>query len=174
MSAEATVRVMRPDDLPQVLAWRNHPDVRRAMNTQHTITPEEHARWFESASRDPARRLLIVESAHGPIGYVQFSGVAPGASCDWGFYAVPGAPAGSGVRLGQAALAFAFGQLDVHKVCGQALGGNAASIRLHEKLGFRNEGILRQQRRIGDTYHDLVCFGLLREEWRPGRSEASA
>lgn len=160
------LRPMRTEDLPQVLAWRNHPEIRRHMLTQHEITLEEHGRWFDRASQDPARRLLVIEAADGLLGYVQFSRVAQGGACDWGFYAAPGAPPGSGSQLGKAALDFAFGPLGVHKVCGQALAGNDASIRLHRKLGFREEGLLRQQQRIGATYHDLLCFGLLRQEWQ--------
>lgn len=166
MSTATTVRAMQPADLPQVLAWRNDPGIRRHMLTQHEVTLEEHTRWFESASQDPTRRLLIVESQQRPIGFVQFTRVAPEAACDWGFYAAPGAPPGSGTKLGQAALAFAFSQLGVHKVCGQALAGNEGSMRLHRKLGFVQEGILREQERIGDAWHDLVCFGLLRQEWQ--------
>lgn len=165
------VRPMQAQDLPLVLAWRNHPEIRRHMLTQHEITLAEHTQWFERASRDPARRLLVIETAEGPLGYVQFSGVAAGSACDWGFYAAPGAPPGAGSRLGKAALDFAFGPLAVHKVCGQALAGNAPSIRLHRKLGFREEGILRQQHRMGNSYQDLVCFGLLREEWQTSDPE---
>jgi RimJ/RimL family protein N-acetyltransferase len=58
--------------------------------------------------------------------------------------------------------------LNLHKVCGQVLAGNEASIRLHLKLGFHQEGILRQQQRIGESYRDLVCFGILRQEWQAG------
>lgn len=167
MQPEATVRPVQAADLPLVLAWRNHPDIRRHMLTRHEITLEEHLRWFEAASRDASRRLLIVETGATPLGYVQFSDVGPGAVSQWGFYAAPEAPAGSGTRLGRAALAFGFGQLELHKVCGQALAENLASIRFHHKMGFRQEGILRQQQRIAGSYHDLVCFGLLRDEWQP-------
>ena len=96
---------------------------------------------------------------------MQFSGVQAGASTVWGFYAAPGAPAGTGSHLGRMALQFAFGSLQVHKVCGEALEGNEASIRFHRKLGFREEGRLREQENVGARYHDLICFGLLAHEW---------
>ncbi len=95
------------------------------------------------------------------MGFVQFSGVAPGGIADWGFYAAPEARKGSGSKLGVAALGFAFETLGLHKVCGQALDFNEASIRFHLRLGFQQEGVLREQKRIGGKYHDLICFGLL-------------
>ncbi|MGN6621341.1 MAG: UDP-4-amino-4,6-dideoxy-N-acetyl-beta-L-altrosamine N-acetyltransferase [Sphingomonas sp.] len=166
MSDTCRARVLTDGDLSMVLAWRNHPDTRAYMLTQHEISLEEHRAWFATASADPTHRLLIVEDEGGPIGCVQFNGVTDGGVADWGFYARPGAPKGSGRKLGVAALNNAFGDLSLYKVCGQALSGNEASIALHKSLGFVKEGVLRDQRRINGTYHSLICFGLLKHEWQ--------
>lgn len=160
---------MTDDDLAMVLAWRNHPGVRAFMLTQHEIGWEEHSAWFTRASVDPSRRLLIVEEDDEPLGYVQFSNVAPGGVADWGFYARPEALKGSGRKLAAAALDYAFGELGLHKVCGQAIDGNHASIALHTRLGFVEEGVLRDQERVNGAYRSLICFGLLQHEWQPDR-----
>lgn len=159
------VRSMNEGDLEAVLAWRNHPDVRRFMHNRHKILLDEHRSWFERCATDPARALLIVEAETGQLGFVQFSGVRPYGVADWGFFAVPGSPKGTGRRLGHAALAYGFGTLGLHKVCGQVLGFNAASLRMHQVLGFREEGRLREHSPIDDTHQDLVCLGLLAREW---------
>jgi len=159
------IRPMTHADLESVLSWRNHPDIRRCMFTQHEITLDEHRQWFERASRDETRRLLIVEEQGVAFGYVQFADVAPGAVSDWGFYVAHDASPGAGSKLGATALDFAFETLRLHKVCGQALGFNEASIRFHRKLGFREEGVLREQQRQYDGYADVLCFGLLQREW---------
>lgn len=156
------------DDLPMLLAWRNHPNVRSFMFSQHEIGFDEHAAWFAKASQDPTRSLLVIEGQDQPLGYVQFANVAPGGVADWGFYASPDAPGGSGQKLGRAALDHAFTVLGLHKVCGQAIASNAASIALHQKLHFVQEGVLRDQQRIEGAYHSLVCFGLLKHEWYGG------
>jgi UDP-4-amino-4,6-dideoxy-N-acetyl-beta-L-altrosamine N-acetyltransferase len=152
-------------DLAQMLVWRNQPQVRACMLTQHEISLTEHQQWFERSSQDPMRRLLIVEEAGLPIGFVGFSGVDIGAVATWGFYAAPAGAKGAGTRIGSTALEFAFNTLALHKVCGQALAFNEASIRMHQKLGFRQEGVLRKHHKIGLGYHDIICFGLLRDEW---------
>jgi UDP-4-amino-4,6-dideoxy-N-acetyl-beta-L-altrosamine N-acetyltransferase len=156
---------MRPDDLDQVLSWRNHADIRRFMLTSHEITADEHRNWFKLASSNPLKHLLIVEERDCPLGYVQFTCAASGAASDWGFYVVPGSPKGSGKKLGTTALDYAFNDLALHKVCGQALDFNEASICFHEALGFLKEGVLREQHLIGGRFHDLYCFGLLKNEW---------
>jgi RimJ/RimL family protein N-acetyltransferase len=59
----------------------------------------------------------------------------------------------------------AFKRENLHKICGQALHWNQPSIEFHKSLGFVQEGILRDQHFDGATYHDLVCFGMLKREW---------
>lgn len=160
------IRRVTVGDLPMVLTWRNHPDVRRYMFSQHEISLNEHRNWFAKASEDPSRSLLIVEEAKQAIGYVQFSKVADGGIADWGFYARPDAPKGTGRKLGMMALNHAFGPLKLHKVCGQAIESNQISVAFHKRLGFVLEGVLRDQQRIDGVYHSLHCFGLLSTEWR--------
>lgn len=166
LTPQQPVRPMVDSDLERVLAWRNHPEVRRYMYTQHQITLEEHSRWFERATQDPSRHLLIFEKDAVPLGFINIHQIATGGIADWGFYAAPDAPKGTGRQLGQAALQYAFMGAGLHKLCGQALGYNEKSIQFHLSLGFTQEGILRQQHFDGQHYHDVVCFGLLASEWQ--------
>lgn len=158
------IRPMAVVDLAKVLSWRNEPGVRRCMITQHELSMEEHRRWFDRTSGDATRQNLIVEEGEAPLGVAQFSGVTVGGIAEWGFYLVSGARPGAGRTLGVAALGYAFGTLQLHKVCGQVLEYNERSIRFHERLGFVREGVLRKHVMIDGVYHDLVCFGLLRTE----------
>lgn len=166
-SVPSLIRPMVRADLERVLAWRNHPDVRRYMYTQHEITLDEHQCWFERTLPDPKKHLLIFEENHQPLGFVNFNEAGQGGIVDWGFYAAPDAPKGSGRQLGRAALNHAFSQLKFHKVCGQALAYNQRSIQFHQSLGFEQEGILRDQHFDGERYHHVICFGLLSHEWQP-------
>jgi len=137
MAEHCRVCALAAADLATLLRWRNHPSVRQAMFSQHEISPEEHQRWFEQASADPGRCLLLAETQQQALGFVHFSGVANGATAEWGFYAAPGAARGSGRLLGQAALDFGFGTLGLHKVCGHALRLNDASIRIFNRWSGR-------------------------------------
>lgn len=158
-------RQLVQDDLALILSWRNHPAVRRHMLTQHEISLAEHQQWFQRASGDTRKKLLIVEEAGIAIGHVNFSGVEPGGVADWGFYAAPRAARGSGRKICMTALKVAFDEYELHKVCGQALESNKASAGLHLALGFSLEGRLREHSRTGQDYQDLLCFGLLKREW---------
>ena len=169
-----TIRVMTSDDLDTVLAWRNHPEVRRYMYTQHEIALEEHRAWFNRASCDSSKHLLIFEVNGSARGFVSFIVRAVPGIADWGFYIAPEAEKGTGRQLGQTALDYAFQSLHLHKICGQALAFNERSIKFHRGLGFQQEGILRDQHYDGESYHAVICFGLLSTEWQPNESQAYA
>ena len=55
--------------------------------------------------------------------------------------AAPDAERGTGSRMGRQALVWAFEHLGARQVVGRVLTHNAASLKMHEKLGFvRQEG----------------------------------
>ena len=159
------VRGMREDDLENVLRWRNHPDIRRRMYNSHEISPSEHREWYARSMRDQYRHLLIVEQAGIPLGFVQFTETGNDGVADWGFYAVPGAPRGSGTKLGTAALDHAFRRLGFRKVRGEAIVSNEPSAVFHRKLGFAEEGIMRKRSSDGAACHDVLCFGMEASDW---------
>lgn len=165
MVEACTIRRLSESDLPIVLTWRNHPDIRRHMFSQHEINAQEHQEWFARTSVDPSRCLLIAEETSIPLGYVQFNKVDKGGVADWGFYVKPNATPGSGKNLGVAALNYGFKILRLHKICGQVIASNHASIRFHERLGFKKEGELRDQQLVDGKYQTLIYFGLLASEW---------
>lgn len=163
--SSALLRPMLHADLELVLGWRNHPEICRYMYSQHEITLAEHSHWFERVFLDSNYHLLIFEIDNKALGFINFHQISEGRIANWGFYAAPEAPKGTGRKLGQAALHYAFTTLGLYKVCGQALCYNQPSIRFHQRLGFLEEGRKRKQYFDGLHYHDVLCFGLLSSEW---------
>lgn len=64
-----------------------------------------------------------------------------------------------------AVLQFAFESYKVRRMELKHLQSNPASGAVAKKLGFEQEGIKRQAARFEDGYDDLVCYGLLQEEY---------
>ncbi|MGE0868925.1 MAG: GNAT family N-acetyltransferase [Kofleriaceae bacterium] len=58
-----------------------------------------------------------------------------------------------------------FSELRLARIYAQVLADNRASQRVLEKLGMVIEGVKRQHIRKGSTFHDVVLYGLLRDEW---------
>jgi ribosomal-protein-alanine N-acetyltransferase len=68
----------------------------------------------------------------------------------------------------RAMVAFGFDQLDLNRIEADADAENIGSMRVLEKVGFRREGMQRDQYFEWDEFHDLVLFGLLRDEFVRG------
>jgi ribosomal-protein-serine acetyltransferase len=64
-------------------------------------------------------------------------------------------------RAVKALVDHAFAELGLHRVEIRAAAENRRSRAIPERLGFEQEGVLREAERVGDSYHDLVVYGLL-------------
>ena len=53
----------------------------------------------------------------------------------------------------------------INRIQADTVPGNIASEKVLLKLGFKEEGLRRQSGYWKNTYHDLKCFGLLKEEF---------
>ncbi|MGH8808955.1 MAG: GNAT family N-acetyltransferase, partial [Noviherbaspirillum sp.] len=65
-----------------------------------------------------------------------------------------------------AVLDYGFDMMHLHRVQAETHPDNQASIRLATRLGFRLEGVHREQAYWGGSFHDLNCYSLLEREWR--------
>jgi ribosomal-protein-alanine N-acetyltransferase len=65
-----------------------------------------------------------------------------------------------------AVLNFGFKRLDLNRIEALVKPDNDASLGLLRKLGFREEGLLRQYGYWHGRYHDLAIYSILKSEWR--------
>ena len=60
---------------------------------------------------------------------------------------------------------YAFDQYHLNKVEIHCATGNTRSRAIPERLGFTQEGIIRQAEKCNGRYHDIVVYGMLASEW---------
>jgi ribosomal-protein-alanine N-acetyltransferase len=68
----------------------------------------------------------------------------------------------------QALLRFGFEVRNLHRVEARVRLGNEASMRLLQRLGFREEGWLRECLFLNNHFFDVKIFSLLQSEYRKG------
>jgi RimJ/RimL family protein N-acetyltransferase len=76
---------------------------------------------------------------------------------------------GIGKAVSVAAIDYAFRELNLHKVFLEMVASNERSVRLYEKLGFRREGILRDDQFRDGRYVDNILMSILEDEWRSAK-----
>lgn len=129
---------------------------------EHPVSAEELRReWAEHRESHP---FLVGEEESGLVGYAK-AGTwrtrdAYRFTAEVGIYLDPGAQGrGLGTRL-YSALIDACRRRGFHALIGVITMPNDASVRLHEKLGFRRIGVFPEVGRKFDRWHDVGFWQL--------------
>jgi RimJ/RimL family protein N-acetyltransferase len=72
---------------------------------------------------------------------------------------------GFATEAARAVIDFGFSGLGLARIYAQVIADNRASLRVLDKLGMVNEGVKRQHVHKARRLHDVVLYGLLRDEW---------
>jgi len=75
---------------------------------------------------------------------------------------------GIGEQIVRELLRVAFQELSLHRVVLRVLDFNKLAIRCYEKVGFKQEGLLRDVYKLGEEYWSLCIMSILEHEWRSG------
>ena len=75
---------------------------------------------------------------------------------------------GSGTMTGAVRLLVehGFSEWDLNRIAIRAASGNLRSRAIPERLGFQQDGILREAELVGGRYLDSVVYSLLARDWR--------
>ena len=71
-----------------------------------------------------------------------------------------------GKHMMKAVLHIAFDELKLHRVNLGVYDFNTSAISCYEKIGFVKEGLLRESKRVGETYWNLWEMSMLEYEWK--------
>lgn len=81
---------------------------------------------------------------------------------------------GIATRSCRAMVNYAFNELELNRVEIRCATGNKKSCAIPQRLGFTQEGVVRQAEWLYDHYVDHLIFGTLASEWKArGNNEAS-
>lgn len=140
--ADTLIRPARPDEVWDILAWRNAPRVRQAMLTQHEIGRTEHQAWFERQLANPQFRQMLVEHGSQPVAVQAFFNIRPDRSAWWAFYFTDAVPDDMAAMLKiwkwveLAGLAYAFETLRLDTLYCEVLRSNSGVLNWHKRFGF--------------------------------------
>ena len=176
------LRGIERDDLERCHAWMSDPDLRATLAQRYPMSLAREADWVERATRgqDPSEMTFAICLADngrhiGNCGLEAIDrdnrtatlGILIGESDCRG--------KGLGEDAVRALCRFAFDEMDLHKIRLDAYAFNARAIRTYERVGFRREGLLREEAYRAGQRVDMVRMGLVRGELveppRPIRGE---
>jgi RimJ/RimL family protein N-acetyltransferase len=169
------LRPVKRLDISYFLKWFNDQEIIQYLCLYLPMTEMYEEKYIEELGTTRAKSdvRFVVEAIEGtstkPIGncglheihpknHTANFGIVIGEKDYWG--------KGYGTEATRLVINYGFQELNLHRISSAAFAFNERSIKLHKKVGFREEGRLRQAMFKNGQYHDEVQFGILREEWK--------
>jgi RimJ/RimL family protein N-acetyltransferase len=160
---------LRPFDrrhADQTRDWVNDLELGRLLDRGRPVSDSEHDRWYASMMGREDCVFFAIETIP--------EGVHVGNIWLWGIDArhrkaevriLIGSNIHTGKGLGTEALTllngYARDRLNLQRLYAYVLSTNPRARRTFEKAGFEVEGVLRQDRWVGDRYADVFFLGIL-------------
>lgn len=169
-------RAVEDEDANTFYNWFNDPEVTRFLHVPFpTISLAEERAIVERLrdNKDQHTFAIVLKDGAliGTCALRNFNwsarsaeiGIVIGEKAQWG--------KGYGGDAVDLLLTIAFQSLNLHKVWLTCATYNERGLRAYSRLGFREDGRMRDDRFMDGRYHDTVVMSILEDEWRNRRAE---
>ena len=163
------LRAREPGDEPLLYRWFNDPEVTEHLTVRYPLSHAQEKAFIEGTVLSYDHASFGVETiAEGKlIGGVSLEkaspenrratlGIALGDKQFWN--------GGYGTDTMRVVSRFGFESMNLHRIDLEVYASNARARRVYEKVGFRQEGVLREAIYKYGRYEDIVQMGLLEGE----------
>ena len=165
------LRAYRDDDLKNALAAMNNSAVTRYLKFMQPMSVHTEREWLERSMRNehPNQFNLAIESSDseylGSVGLMNIDqrsrdaelGILIGRPEDWS--------KGYGSEAALLMLRHGFEELNLHRIHLRVYDYNVRGIKSYAKIGFKEEGRLREAHFRHGGWHDIVIMGILADEF---------
>ena len=167
------LRAVERQDAPLLHCWFNDPVVMAGWGwsaparSMHTVAAQVEE-WLARETAFGRPEALVAESLAGdPIGLVIVRIDRPEARSVELSLLVDADRRGQGfgIDMMQTTLEACFGGWGVHRISVRVEEGNESALALYRRLGFKEEGRLRQAAFHNGRHADVLLFSLLADEW---------
>jgi RimJ/RimL family protein N-acetyltransferase len=175
-TAGVRLRPLSLEDVDRMMTWVNDPAIvgNFATFSGKPITRDEEVAYVQKMLASKEDRVWAFERASdgaylGNVGLhqIHWRSRVGRLACIVAARAEMGRGYGSAAI--RAALDRGFGELGLHKVWLMVFRTNTRSRGIYSRIGFIEEGVLREEYFHEDGWHDMVRMSLLAHEW-PGRA----
>jgi RimJ/RimL family protein N-acetyltransferase len=163
-------------DCDQLISWIDSPRLLLqwgAWRFNYPLTPAQLFDYLADTRSNPAKRIAckaVALATNLPIGHIELNAIdhenETAAICRV-FVAPEARGQGVATAMVRQMVARGFVQENLRRIELQVYAWNAAALACYQRVGFVQEGRLRQLRKVGDEYWDLIWMSMLRHEWQP-------
>ena len=165
------LRPLAKEDLANLRKWSEDAEIRALIGEAAPMSEADSEEFLHKTYADSTREwfVLVTRNSDQVIGEAGLLRMNPawrttdvsiiiGEKEEWG--------KGYGTETILLLLDYAFGHLNFHRVAIGVVGFNERAMRFWEKVGFRKEGVHRDEYYYDGKYHDFVMMSILEDEFR--------
>jgi UDP-4-amino-4,6-dideoxy-N-acetyl-beta-L-altrosamine N-acetyltransferase len=128
---------LNENDKLQALNMRNHPEIKKWMYNQDSISEEDHFGFIKNLEIDIEKRYFLIKQKDNIIGSINFSKINFENSVELGIYTNPFLQIkGAGRLLESAASQYAFIEIGVKKIKLEVYSDNERAVNFYKKCDF--------------------------------------
>ena len=162
------LREIEEGDLNSIVKWRNDPAILRWLFSYSPLSKVKQRKWYEKYLDDVTQQIFIIEVKEEkiPIGTVGLTNIDY-KNQRGELTIIIGEKNYRGRGLGDECLnllvKFAFDEMNLRKIKTLVFSDNEKAIKLYEKCGFVEEGVLKEEIFKDGMYKDVLIMGIWRE-----------
>lgn len=175
------LRPLAESDVDDILTWVNDPTIvgNIAAFSGHAFTREQELAYIRKTLASPSDRVWSIEEAAtgrylGQCGLHQIHDRSKVGRLACIIAAKADMGRGFGSAAIRAVLDHGFGTLGLHKAWLMIFRTNERGRRTYARLGFVEEGVLREEYFHEGGWHDMLRMSLLAREWTVGAGPVAA
>lgn len=167
MSEKIELRVLEKDDLEFIHQLNNNPNIMSFWFEEPFQSMAHLEKMYEKSIDNQEVRQFVIKKGNEKLGYVGIFAIDPiHRKAEFGIMIDPKHQgygyAGTATQL---AMDYAFATLNLHKLYLIVDRINEKAIHVYEKIGFKVEGVLREEYFINGTFHDVSIMSIFQREY---------
>ena len=173
------LKLIEEADMVKRAEWINDPTIQATLNYDVPTSVSKTKAWFHKIQLDASRREFSVFTVEGDE-YIGFCGLIniqlPVMKAE--LHCVIGnrdyQHGGYGTEAYSLLQDYGFEELGLNRIYGYQLGHNAAAHRVVEKLGWKREGLLRNDLFSHGKLKDRYIVAITREDWEAMKAQSKS
>jgi len=173
------LRALDVDDYVLVNKWRNDDEIQSLTGgNRYYVSSAMEKKWVEEKALDNSKDVywaICLKETDEMIGYISINNIDwRNRKADWGGIVV-GERAhrsrGCASEASYLMMEYVFCELGLHRLTGHWLEEHKTSILMGRMLGFKQEGVLRDNIYKDNAFHNVVIMSILKSEFAEVRQD---